>query len=163
MSKEIFNYTHSMLEEDVQRIYNMIKFDRFVPDYIVGLSRGGVIPAVCLSHKLKVPMIPLEWGKSTQRVNQTLAELVECRKYNFLVVDDICDTGKSITDLFNHWDEWALFNDNHISCNSFRIASLVNYCEHNVFYSNLSGSVLCNYGARTVNNKPWVEFYWEAM
>jgi hypoxanthine phosphoribosyltransferase len=43
---------------------------------VMGLPRGGLIPAVMLSHKLNLPLVyfPLE---------------------NTLIVDDICDTGKT--------------------------------------------------------------------
>lgn len=34
--------------------------DQWRPDYIVGISRGGLIPATLLSHYLDVPMKPLQ-------------------------------------------------------------------------------------------------------
>jgi hypoxanthine phosphoribosyltransferase len=45
-------------------------------DSIMGLPRGGLIPAVILSHKLKLPLVftPTE---------------------NTLIVDDICDSGET--------------------------------------------------------------------
>ena len=46
-------------------------------EHIFGMPRGGLIPAVMLSHKLNIPM--------TQDPNQS----------NVLVVDDICDSGET--------------------------------------------------------------------
>ena len=46
-------------------------------DSVTGIARGGLIPAVMLSHKLKLPYTNLV-GPNT------------------LVVDDICDSGKTI-------------------------------------------------------------------
>jgi len=48
---------------------------------VYGIPRGGLIPAVLLSHKLGVPL--------TQTV-----------KNNTLIVDDISDSGNTLTDLF---------------------------------------------------------------
>jgi len=47
---------------------------------IVGLARGGLIPAVMLSHKLGIPLV---------------SEDHEAEGY-LLVVDDICDTGVTL-------------------------------------------------------------------
>ena len=47
---------------------------------IVGLARGGLIPAVMLSHKLGIPLV---------------SEDHEAEGY-LLIVDDICDTGNTL-------------------------------------------------------------------
>ena len=49
---------------------------------IYGLQRGGLIPAVMLSHKLGIPM-------TINRVSSTT-----------LIVDDICDSGETFTKYF---------------------------------------------------------------
>lgn len=48
-------------------------------DSITGIERGGLIPAVMLSHKLNLPY-------------------VKAIRPNTLVVDDICDSGVTIRD-----------------------------------------------------------------
>jgi len=50
-------------------------------EHIYGLPRGGLIPAVIVSHKLGIPM--------TQDPNQP----------NTLIVDDICDSGETFKKL----------------------------------------------------------------
>ena len=45
---------------------------------ITGVKRGGLIPAVMISHKLNIPYV--------DRINK-----------DTLVVDDICDTGETLT------------------------------------------------------------------
>ena len=52
---------------------------------ITGMPRGGLIPAVMLSHKLKIPFT----------LTPNLAD------GKILVVDDICDTGKTL-EKFKH-------------------------------------------------------------
>lgn len=47
-----------------------------------GLPRGGLIPAVMLSHKLSIPFV-------SQANIQTIDG-------NILIVDDICDSGKTL-------------------------------------------------------------------
>jgi len=49
---------------------------------VYGIPRGGLVPAVLLSHKLGVP-------------------LVSSLKNHSLIVDDISDSGNTLTNLFN--------------------------------------------------------------
>ena len=53
-------------------------------DSIMGLPRGGLIPAVMLSHKLNLPLVfsPTE---------------------NTLIVDDICDSGETFKELYKQY------------------------------------------------------------
>lgn len=53
------------------------------PDYITGLQRGGLIPAVMLSHKLNIPFV-------RESIIKTLPAV------DVLVVDDIADTGETL-------------------------------------------------------------------
>ena len=57
-------------------IESNLKFDK-----IYGISRGGLIPAVLLSHKMGVPLTNYAYTKNT------------------LIVDDICDSGKTLTEM----------------------------------------------------------------
>lgn len=45
---------------------------------VTGIERGGLIPAVMISHKLKLPY-------------------VQCIHPNTLVIDDMCDTGETLS------------------------------------------------------------------
>lgn len=51
---------------------------------IYGCPRGGLIPAVILSHKLGVPFLKEDDGENS------LGE-------NTLIIDDICDTGETLS------------------------------------------------------------------
>ena len=51
---------------------------------IYGCPRGGLIPAVILSHKLGVPFLKEDDG-------ETLVD------ENTLIIDDICDTGETLS------------------------------------------------------------------
>ena len=49
-------YTWKEQVEDTLKICNKIEKDNFTPDVIVGVSRGGLIPGVMMSHKLGIPI-----------------------------------------------------------------------------------------------------------
>lgn len=44
----------------IQEICRQISNSGWRPDYIVGISRGGLVPAVMISHYLNIPMKPLQ-------------------------------------------------------------------------------------------------------
>jgi hypoxanthine phosphoribosyltransferase len=73
----IVEYVVSILVEKIKK--SGIKYDM-----LVGINRGGLIPAVMLSHKLELPMI-------TMMPDDVL---VDDKRY--LIIDEIYDTGKTI-------------------------------------------------------------------
>ena len=79
---EKFYITWEEVEELVDLLAKQIAQSGYQIEYIFGLQRGGLIPAVLLSHKLGIPM--------TQ----------ELTRQNTLIVDDICDSGKTFHELF---------------------------------------------------------------
>jgi hypoxanthine phosphoribosyltransferase len=64
----------------IESLAHQIKESNIEINKIKGLQRGGLIPAVMLSHLLDIPMTDNEVVSST-----------------VLIVDDICDTGKTLT------------------------------------------------------------------
>jgi hypoxanthine phosphoribosyltransferase len=76
---------------------------RFVPDVIVGVSRGGWIPARVLCDLLSVPVlanIGVEFytgiGKTKRRPRLTQPLSAEVSGKKVLVVDEVADTGQSL-------------------------------------------------------------------
>jgi len=63
------------------------------PFYIYGVPRGGAIPAVWLSHKT---------GIKYQQINSSQISKVADLSH-ILIVDDICDSGKTIKNLKNNF------------------------------------------------------------
>jgi len=86
---------HVCLVNDLAR---QISLSDWRPDYIVGLTRGGAIPAVMLSHYFGIPCetlkVSLRDGGSCES-NLWMAEDAYEGK-NILVVDDINDSGATI-------------------------------------------------------------------
>ena len=88
------------LDRLVQQLIIQMSREKYKPDFIVGISRGGLVPAIMLSHHFDVPMVPLVWStrdfikQDEDRIDQ-IRDLVQKEEKNVLVVDDICDTGKT--------------------------------------------------------------------
>ena len=57
--KKIY-YSWAQIEGAIVDIARQLQKDQWHPQYIVGITRGGAIPAVMLSQYLGVPMRPLE-------------------------------------------------------------------------------------------------------
>jgi xanthine phosphoribosyltransferase len=146
----------------VSSICREIAADNWKPDYVVGLTRGGLLPAVMVSHYLNIPMQSLDvslrdGGECTS--NLGMAEDAFEGK-NILVVDDINDQGSTLNWIMNDWPS-GCFPDNerweHIWGNNVRFAVIVD---------NLSSqcSVGMNYWGMEVNkaeNDVWIEFPYE--
>lgn len=93
----------NQLQGMTERLYDLVTASEFSPYIIVGISRGGLLPASILSHMFSVPMIPIVWStrdferKEITRVREIKDWVEESR--NILVVDDICDTGKTFSEI----------------------------------------------------------------
>lgn len=106
-SKIQHNPTSNEVFLDTITLGNYIKRDSS-PDVIIGLSRGGLIPAVILSHYLGKPFIPVVFsgadGNGDNKLQTSLALLPELDKSKkYLIVDDICDSGDTLTKMVNHY------------------------------------------------------------
>lgn len=118
--------------DDVQRmcadICQQIALDGWRPDYVVGITRGGNIPATLISHylnvrceALKIKMRDLEPDEDGTCSDCGMAEDAYDGK-KILVVDDINDTGETFNWLINDWpagchpsdDRWNTTWDNNV-------------------------------------------------
>lgn len=93
------------IQEMTRRVGDQIKRSNWKPDYIVGLTRGGLVPAVILSHYLDVPCetlkVALRDGEMAES-NYWMAEDAYEGK-NILIVDDINDTGDTLLWIQEDW------------------------------------------------------------
>lgn len=77
---------------------------QYIPDVIIGVSRGGLDMAVKLSQWFEVPMVSLVWqtrdGGNREEIK--LEEiLLMWKNKNILIVDDFLDSGKTIDEITN--------------------------------------------------------------
>lgn len=85
------NYTKDFVEV----VYNIEK-SHVRYDLVVGIQRGGLVPAVHISNALNIPFASLNWSHGAGKVRDSsnphlITALKSGRKV--LVVDDMCDTG----------------------------------------------------------------------
>jgi hypothetical protein len=62
------------------------------PKFVTGIPRGGLIPAILISHKFNIPHIGLEAAKI----------LPGNIKKQILVIDDIADSGNTLAQIHRH-------------------------------------------------------------
>ena len=93
-------YSWEEMRRDVNVLVRSIVLDKFDPNVIVGLSRGGLTPGVMLSHWFKKPFKP---------VKSALRDFPEWEDYlpkptdeRVLIVDDICDSGETFQRMASH-------------------------------------------------------------
>ena len=80
MDNKILKVSWKDFDEMMEELAQNIKSSPIKPKYIYGVSRGGLVPAVVLSHKLDG--VPITFNPSEDFV---------------LFIDDISDEGKSLT------------------------------------------------------------------
>jgi len=176
--------TLQQIKTGVQNIIRQIHLSNFHPDYIVGITRGGLMPALMISHYLKVPMYTLDVSlrddtEGGPESNAWMAadafgilesEAVELHKSRWditkrkkiLIVEDINDSGATLQWIKDDWQS-GCFPDETSSWNS-------------VWDKNVKFAVIVNnessdfddvaYHALTINKietpELWVDFPWES-
>lgn len=83
------HYTWDRYHEDLCMLSDDLQFE---PSVIVGIARGGLVPAVQLSHLLGKPLLSVHY----QTRDGGKKERIKIPEYA-LIVDDINDTGKTLT------------------------------------------------------------------
>jgi len=147
--KEII-LTNQDIANQVQEIIRKIQLDNWIPDLIVGITRGGLIPAIMISHYLKKPLrtlnVSFRDGLETPKLDTDLLKHIT-DELNILIIDDINDTGKSLLWIYETYS---------MSISNIRFATLVNN----------AGSQFKNidYYAMDIDkneNEVWLVFPWE--
>jgi xanthine phosphoribosyltransferase len=173
--------TNTDFDSLISKICRDIANSGWRPDYVVGIARGGLLPAVMISHYFKVPCetlkVSLRDGGECESnlwmaeeafgyVPSEEQETIGCRwdngrRKNILIVDDINDTGATIDWILKDWPSGCLPSEttawDSIWGKSVRFAVVVD---------NLSSqcSIGMNYWGMEVNkaeNDVWIEFPYE--
>lgn len=129
------------------------------PDIVVGITRGGLVPAIMLSHKLNIQMHTLDVRLRDAdgigpESNCWLAEYAGDGK-NILIIDDINDTGATFEWIKNDWHSSVYNLENSVWGSNVRFASLID---------NLPSNVDVEYSSLEINkdeNPEWIVFPWE--
>ena len=105
----------------INTLYTQIKESKIEYTKIYGISRGGLIPAVSLSHRLELPLI----------------DKLSIPDRSILIVDDIADSGKTLSQFMYH---------NHIA---------VLFCRQH------TSTVIPKYIGKNITHSKWIVFPWE--
>lgn len=103
MQKRIIKYNE--FKGLVADLCKQIALSDWRPDYVVGISRGGLLPAVMISHYFNVPMKPLQ--VSLRDGGECVSDLGMAEDAftgkNILIVDDINDQGSTVNWIVEDW------------------------------------------------------------
>ena len=119
------------------------------PDAIVGLTRGGLVPAVRLSHMFNIPLYCLNISLRDGKCSQLKFDWNSLAQYsNILVVDDINDSGNTLLEVS--------YAHGHNQCTGNpKFAALL---------SKSSSKFECDYSGELINkdkDNEWIVFPWE--
>ena len=93
-------YSWEEMRRDVNVLCRDIVLDKFDPQVIVGLSRGGLTPGTMMSHWFKLPFKPVQAAlRDFPAWEDYLPRKTDKR---VLIVDDICDSGKTFKRMAQH-------------------------------------------------------------
>lgn len=177
------HYTWKDVEHMIQVINNLMYADNWRPDYIVGLTRGGLVPAVIMSNMTGIPMHTLDvrfrdiaglqgpetncWmsedafgyvDSEDQQIYKSRWDISKRKK--ILIVDDINDSGKTMAWIKQDWQSTCLPAETHgwdtVWNNTVRFATLIDNTNSSF------GDI--DYTALEINKAEsdvWVVFPWE--
>ena len=149
MNKERLSFSWENFDQCITDIERQLIFSNWTPDYIVGVKRGGLIPAIALSHRFNKPLIMMSCQLRDNKDNEVrLYEVEELpRDKKVLVVDDICDSGVTLSKIIAEFINKGF--------QSVKTSAL--------FY-NTSQKFVVDYQSRLIdrsNNDKWIVFPWE--
>ena len=168
------HYTWQDVERQTHEILRQINLDRWRPDYVVGLTRGGLVPANLISQYLECRMETLKVSlrdDSQQETNCWMAEdafgyggddgyPADSLKKNILIVDDINDSGATLNWIRNDWMSSCFSTSpvwDHIWGHNVRVAVLVDN-------ESSKSEIPVSYSAVDLNKAEedcWIVFPWE--
>lgn len=136
----------------LKKVSDKIKQDKYVPDVILSIARGGLIVGTQLSYNLGIKTIGSINMEFYNGINKTLdkpiivppiIDLEQFRDKNVLIVDDVLDTGSTMIELIN------------------LILPIVKSYKTMVIFKKNQSIINANYTWKEVSTDVWIDFPWE--
>ena len=179
MVKKVY-YTDKQIDALIHSIIRQMNNDNWKPDYIVGLTRGGLIPAVKMSQYLGIRMETLKVSlrdgdecESNCWMSEDAYGYIEASTFprpegeatsdpavrkNILIVDDINDTGATLQWIKDDWSMSAFRDDpawDSVWGNNVRFAALIDNDQSPIEVSYIGESI------NKAEEDVWIVFPWE--
>ena len=139
---------------DVSALASTLADGDWQPDFIVGIGRGGLVPAVFLSHDTGIALLSVDHSSKVPTFGDELLIKLAAKTLagtRLLIVDDINDSGRTLAYLRRK------FLDAGGIAGNLRIAVLID---------NIRSIERVDYRARSIDRAQeprWFVFPWEAM
>ena len=149
-----FHISHERFLDEIEALAAAIGADPWQPDYLVGIGRGGLVPAVYLSHRTGLPLLTVDHSTGDRGFGDELLEKLAakiCAGGRILIVDDINDSGATINYLR------AAIAAKTDDPAGLRVAVLMD---------NVRSQATADYRGSTIDraeDKRWYVFPWEAV
>lgn len=155
MSDIVFTpFSHDDLVAGVEAIAGAMEGEGWRPALLVGVGRGGLAPAVYLSHRMGLPLVSIDHSTRIAQFGEELVAVLAARSRageHLLFVEDINDSGRTIAELR------AALAAQGAELGNTRFAVLLD---------NSQSAQKVEYRFRTIDRsvtKDWFIFPWEAM
>jgi hypoxanthine phosphoribosyltransferase len=153
-SPTLYYVPYEAFLSDLEAIARQLDADSWKPDFLVGVGRGGLVPAAYLSHRTGITMLSVDHSSGDAAFADELLEKLAAKSREgskILIVDDINDTGSTIAYLRETLASHGCL-EQHI-----RVAVLVN---------NVRSKAHAEYAGTHMDrsvDKRWFVFPWEAV
>jgi len=150
----LFYIPYQRFLDELEAVARQIEGDDWQPDFLVGIGRGGLVPAAYLSHRTGTAMLSVDHSSGEVGFGDELLDKLAAKIRHgsrILIVDDINDSGGTIAYLR------AAIDGKSGDASGLRIAVLV----HNV-----RSKARTEYRGSEIDrdlDKSWYVFPWEAV
>ena len=147
-------FTHEQMIEGVHAIAQAAEADDWQPSLLVGVGRGGLTPAVFLSHRMGLSLVSIDHSAKIDPFGKALIEVLARHTREgdrLLFVEDINDSGKTIGEIRD------ALTEQRADMAMTRFAVLID---------NVRSRQRIDYAYTSIDrdvDKDWFVFPWEAM
>jgi xanthine phosphoribosyltransferase len=151
---ELFYIEYDRFLRDLEELARQLEADSWRPDFLVGVGRGGLVPAAYLSHRTDIPMLSVDHSSGEASfADELLGKLAAKSRAGtrILIVDDINDSGSTI---------------DHLRDAIERQGGIEHHVRVGVLINNLRSKARAEYRGSEIDretDKRWFVFPWEAV